>query len=76
MTSKEKEKFIHFHGQGFFSKIFLKDLLVFILCMSVSLHVCMCTADVPIDLGGQNRASDVLEPKLWIMVNHHVGAGS
>jgi hypothetical protein len=46
------------------------------MCMSGFLHVCMCTICVPGALGSQKGEMDPLELELWMVVNHHVGAGN
>jgi len=49
-----------------------------LLCISVCLHICLCTICVPGagSLRGQRRALDFLELELWKVVCHLVGVGS
>lgn len=44
--------------------------------MSGFLHLCICTMCVPGAIGGQKGSMDPLELELWMVVNHHVGAGN
>jgi hypothetical protein len=40
------------------------------------MHVSICSVYMPDDHGEQKKALDPLELELWVVVRHHVGAGS
>lgn len=44
--------------------------LFVLVCMSVWLHVCLCTTCVPGTLEGQRRVLDLLEQELQTVVSH------
>ena len=45
------------------------------MCMSLWLHICICTMHVPGAGGRSKEVLDSLELKLWRAVSCHVGAG-
>lgn len=50
--------------------VFYKPHFYFV-CVSIYLHVCMCTSCVPSVRTGQQRAPGSLEPELQMSVNCH-----
>lgn len=44
--------------------------------MSVFASLFVCVIYVPVALGGQKKASDLLELKLQTVASHHMGSGN